>query len=38
MRDPLRSGAPLSVYVDHKSPYAYLAIEPTWAPRSVCCG
>lgn len=29
--DPLASDAPLIVYVDHKSPYAYLAIAPTWA-------
>jgi len=27
--DPLHSSAPLIVYVDVKSPYAYLAIEPT---------
>ncbi|MEX2206315.1 MAG: DsbA family protein [Myxococcota bacterium] len=27
--DPLASNAPLIVYVDHKSPYAYLAIAPT---------
>ena len=29
--DPLASGAPLIVYIDYKSPYAYLAIEPTYA-------
>ena len=29
--DPLASHAPLIVYVDHKSPYAYLAVEPTYA-------
>jgi 2-hydroxychromene-2-carboxylate isomerase len=29
--DPLASDRPLIVYVDHKSPYAYLAIEPTFA-------
>ena len=29
--NPLTSGAPLIVYVDYKSPYAYLAIEPTLA-------
>ena len=29
--DPLASKAPLIVYVDHKSPYAYLAVEPTYA-------
>src|SRR5947209_20160424 len=28
---PLESSAPLIVYVDYKSPYAYLAIEPTVA-------
>jgi len=27
--DPLRSDRPLIVYVDYKSPYAYLAVEPT---------
>ena len=27
--DPLGSAAPLIVYVDFKSPYAYLAVEPT---------
>ena len=26
---PLESTAPLVVYIDFKSPYAYLAIEPT---------
>jgi 2-hydroxychromene-2-carboxylate isomerase len=31
MIDPLHSNAPLIVYVDVKSPYAYLAIEPTIA-------
>ena len=31
MIDPLHSSAPLIVYVDVKSPYAYLAIEPTIA-------
>ena len=29
--DPLRSAAPLIVYIDYKSPYAYLAIAPTYA-------
>ena len=29
--DPLASSAPLIVYIDYKSPYAYLAIEPTCA-------
>ena len=29
--DPLASDAPLIVYLDHKSPYAYLAVEPTFA-------
>lgn len=29
--DPLASSAPLIVYVDYKSPYAYLAIDPTCA-------
>ncbi len=29
--DPLVSKAPLIVYVDHKSPYAYLAVAPTYA-------
>jgi 2-hydroxychromene-2-carboxylate isomerase len=29
--DPLASAAPLIVYVDYKSPYAYLAIAPTCA-------
>ena len=29
--DPLTSKAPLIVYVDHKSPYAYLAVQPTRA-------
>lgn len=28
---PLDSSAPLIVYIDYKSPYAYLAIEPTQA-------
>jgi 2-hydroxychromene-2-carboxylate isomerase len=28
--DPLSSRAPLIVYVDFKSPYAYLAVAPTW--------
>jgi 2-hydroxychromene-2-carboxylate isomerase len=28
---PLASSAPLIVYIDYKSPYAYLAIEPTHA-------
>ena len=27
---PLRSAAPLIVYMDFKSPYAYLAKDPTW--------
>lgn len=29
--DPLKSSAPLIVYLDIKSPYAYLAVEPTYA-------
>jgi len=29
--DPLKSSAPLIVYIDFKSPYAYLAIGPTYA-------
>jgi 2-hydroxychromene-2-carboxylate isomerase len=29
--DPLASTAPLIVYIDYKSPYAYLAIAPTYA-------
>jgi len=29
--DPLRSDSPLIVYVDFKSPYAYLAKDPTYA-------
>lgn len=29
--DPLASSAPLIVYIDYKSPYAYLAIDPTYA-------
>jgi 2-hydroxychromene-2-carboxylate isomerase len=29
--DPLRSDCPLIVYIDYKSPYAYLAKEPTYA-------
>ena len=29
--DPLASAAPLIVYIDYKSPYAYLAIDPTYA-------
>lgn len=29
--DPLVSSAPLIVYVDYKSPYAYLAKDPTYA-------
>ena len=28
---PLASSAPLILYIDYKSPYAYLAIEPTYA-------
>jgi 2-hydroxychromene-2-carboxylate isomerase len=28
--DPLRSTAPLIVYIDYKSPYAFVAIEPTY--------
>lgn len=28
---PLASAAPLIVYIDYKSPYAYLAVEPTYA-------
>ncbi len=29
--DPLSSRAPLIIYIDFKSPYAYLAKDPTWA-------
>jgi 2-hydroxychromene-2-carboxylate isomerase len=29
--DPLKSSAPLIVYLDYKSPYAYLAVAPTCA-------
>ena len=29
--DPLTSDAPLIVYIDYKSPYAFLATEPTYA-------
>jgi 2-hydroxychromene-2-carboxylate isomerase len=29
--DPLSSSAPLIVYIDYKSPYAYLAKDPTYA-------
>ncbi|HTO58957.1 MAG TPA: DsbA family protein [Pseudomonadales bacterium] len=29
--DPLRSDSPLIVYIDFKSPYAYLAKDPTYA-------
>src|SRR5208337_1382457 len=29
--NPLASSAPLVVYIDYKSPYAYLAKEPTYA-------
>jgi 2-hydroxychromene-2-carboxylate isomerase len=29
--NPLASPAPLIVYIDYKSPYAYLAIDPTYA-------
>ena len=29
--DPLASSAPLVVYIDYKSPYAYLAKDPTYA-------
>jgi 2-hydroxychromene-2-carboxylate isomerase len=29
--NPLASTAPLIVYIDYKSPYAYLAVEPTYA-------
>ncbi len=29
--DPLASTAPLIVYIDYKSPYAYLAVAPTYA-------
>ena len=29
--DPLASDAPLVVYIDYKSPYAFLAAEPTYA-------
>ena len=28
--DPLRSSAPLIVYIDYKSPYAFVAVEPTY--------
>ena len=28
--DPLQSDAPLIVYVDYKSPYAFLALVPTY--------
>ena len=28
--DPLASSSPLIVYIDYKSPYAYLAIAPTY--------
>ena len=28
--DPLRSDSPLIVYMDFKSPYAYMALEPTY--------
>ena len=29
--DPLHSDSPLIVYVDIKSPYAFIAVEPTFA-------
>src|SRR5689334_23487621 len=29
--DPLSSSAPLIIYIDYKSPYAYLAKDPTYA-------
>ncbi len=29
--DPLNSSAPLIIYIDYKSPYAYLAKDPTYA-------
>jgi 2-hydroxychromene-2-carboxylate isomerase len=29
--DPLHSRAPLIIYIDFKSPYAYLAKDPSWA-------
>src|SRR5271168_4152623 len=29
--NPIASSAPLIVYIDYKSPYAYLAVEPTYA-------
>jgi 2-hydroxychromene-2-carboxylate isomerase len=29
--NPLASTAPVIVYIDYKSPYAYLAVEPTYA-------
>lgn len=29
--DPLGSSSPLIVYIDYKSPYAYLAVAPTYA-------
>ena len=31
LSNPLTSSAPLIVYIDYKSPYAYLAIDPTYA-------
>jgi 2-hydroxychromene-2-carboxylate isomerase len=31
LSNPLASSAPLIVYIDYKSPYAYLAIDPTYA-------
>jgi 2-hydroxychromene-2-carboxylate isomerase len=30
MFDPLRSDRPLIVYIDYKSPYAFVAVEPTY--------
>lgn len=29
--NPIASNAPLIVYIDYKSPYAYLAVDPTYA-------
>ena len=31
LSNPLASSAPLIVYIDYKSPYAYLAVDPTYA-------
>ncbi len=35
--DPLASSAPLIVYIDYKSPYADLAIAPTYAMQDELC-